>query len=65
MNKNEWLVSWSTKGSATGHVKRYSEERQYVNDVTLFIQKSLLPLEDLDIISIQPINRDDQPKTYL
>jgi hypothetical protein len=60
MNKNDWLVSWSTKGADTDHIKRYSSECQYVNDVALLIQKSLLGLEDLSEIKIIPINRDDR-----
>ena len=65
MNKNEWLVSWSTKEHGDGApdwVKSFDEEQecQYINDVVLLIQKEVLSLKDLYEVKITPINRGVQ-----
>jgi hypothetical protein len=64
MNKNEWLVSWSTTGNGDGPdwVKSFDEEQecQYINDVVLLIQKEVLSLKDLHEVKITPINRGIQ-----
>ena len=63
MNKNEWLVSWGTKGVDGVHTELHfsdAQECQYINDVVLLIQKEVLSLKDLYEVKITPINRGIQ-----
>tara|TARA_R110000772_G_scaffold59309_1_gene134254 strand:+ start:423 stop:620 length:198 start_codon:yes stop_codon:yes gene_type:complete len=64
MNKNEWLVSWSTKERGDGALPKRdfsdAQECQYINDVVLLIQKEVLSLKDLYEVKIKPINRGVQ-----
>lgn len=55
MNKNEWLVSWSSRDIVN------KQECQYIADVVMLLQKEVLALGDLKSVKVEPINREGQP----
>ena len=51
---NNWLITWFVEED--GVQAEYKEERQYISDAVMLLQKEVLSVEGLVSVTVEPID---------